>query len=245
VGAARAEVTAGRGRDSNTLTLDVRKLTWELVATGPHDGGGPNWPNAFCCYGLVYDRDARVALLYGGLEEDRGTWAFDFKEKRWTNRKPKAPPLFLHSMVYDPANKVPLLFGGQTGNYSTGKAVSETWAYHHDTSTWKQRHPRAAPAPRAQARASFGGVSGVMLLFGGHAEAYPRRAEGKSYADTWAYDYKAGAWTQMKPRASPASSAARFMAFDPVASVAVNVSAEGNRKETWVYRYKKAGRTAP
>jgi hypothetical protein len=30
-----------------------------------------------------------------------------------------------------------------------------------------------------------------------------------------------------------------------VNNVAVNVSAEGNRKETWVYRYKKAGGTAP
>jgi hypothetical protein len=49
----------------------------------------------------------------------------------------------------------------------------------------------------------------------------------------------------MKPKASPASSADRFMACDPLNNVVVNVSAEGNKKETWVYRHKKAGGAAP
>jgi len=243
-GSGTADGRGGRGRDSNSWTLDVRKLTWERAATGTHDGGGPNWPAAYCCYGLVYDRDAKVALLYGGLEEDRGTWAFDFKQKTWSNLKPKTspPPLFLHSMVYDSVNKVTLLFGGQTGNYATGKTVNETWAYHHDSNTWEKKDPRTAPAPRAQAQACFDSVNGVMILFGGHAEVYPKRTEGKYYSDTWVYDYKADAWTEMKPKLSPSSSAVRFMAFDPMNNVAINVSGDAARKETWVYRYRKANR---
>jgi hypothetical protein len=238
-GSSTSDGRGGRGRDSNSWTLDVRKRTWQRVATGPHDGGGPGWPGSFSCYGLVYDRKAKRAILYGGLDDEKGTWSFDFEKKKWTELKPKAspPPLFLHSMVYDSTNDVTLLFGGQTGNYSTGKTLNETWAYHSGRNTWEKRNPRKSPPPRASAQACFDSVNGVMLLFGGHSEVYPRRSEGRSYTDTWAYDYRADAWTEMKPKNAPAGSGVRFMAFDPVNNVAINVDG-GVKKQTWAYRYK-------
>jgi hypothetical protein len=242
-GSSTADGRGGRGRDSNTWTLDTRSLTWCRVATGPHEGATSGWPGTYCCYGLVYDRDAKVALLYGGLEgEAKNVWAFDFKDKKWTRRTPRTgpPPLFLHSMVYDSVNKVTLLFGGQTGGYSDGKTLNETWAYSYKKNTWEKRNPAKAPPARAQAQACFDSVNGVMIVFGGHASVYPRRAEGRTFADTWVYDYKADTWTEMKPRNFPAASTTvRFMAFDPVNNVAVNVVNAGNRKQTWVYRFQK------
>jgi hypothetical protein len=242
-----ADGRGGRGRDSNTWTLDVRKLQWTRVATGPHEGANPNWPGGYCCYGLVYDRAARRAILYGGLEDERGTWAFDFKQKKWKNQRPKTspPPLFLHSMVYDARNQVALLFGGQTGGYGAGKTLNETWAYHSARNTWEKKKPRTAPAPRAQAQACYDSVNGVMILFGGHANIYPRRSEGKFYTDTWVYDYQKDTWTEMKPKLFPSGSSVRFMAYDPVNNVAINVTGHGAKKQTWVYRYRKAKRVRP
>ncbi len=239
-----ADGRGGRGRDSNTWALDVRKRTWERLASGPHEGAGPHWPPAYCCYGLAYDRAAKVAILYGGLEGGRDTWAFDFARREWTNRHPRnAPPaLFLHSMVYDAANDVTVLFGGQTGSYSDGRTLNETWAYHYATNTWEQRHPPTSPPPRAQAQACYDSVNGVTILFGGHANVYPRRSEGRSYTDTWVYDYKADTWTEMRPASFPSGSSVRFMAFDPVNNVAVNVNGHGPHKQTWVYRYRNASR---
>jgi peptidyl-prolyl cis-trans isomerase A (cyclophilin A) len=77
-----------------------------------------------------------------------------------------------------------------------------------------------------------------MLLFGGHANVYPQRSEGRFYTDTWAYDYKADTWTEMKPTVFPSGSAVRFMAFDPVNNVTINVTGDVARKQTWVYRNK-------
>ncbi len=226
------------GRDSNTWTFDARKLHWERVASGPHYGSAPDWPGTNCCYGLAYDRDAKVAVLFGGLDGGAETWAFDFKKRKWSNRKPKVspPPLFLHSMVYDSVNKVTLVFGGQTGGYSNGKTLNETWAYHYATNTWEKRNPPQSPPVRAQAQACFDPLHGVLILFGGHANVYPARWEGKVFGDTWVYDYKADTWTEMKPKNSPlAGSTLRFMAFDPVNNIAVNVA----KGQTWVYRFRK------
>jgi hypothetical protein len=246
-GSSTADGRGGRGRDSNSWTLDVRNLTWRRVASGPHEGRRPDWPPAYCCYGLAYDRDAKRAILFGGLEGDRGTWAFDFRKKQWKDLEPKTspPPLFLHSMVYDSVNKVTLLFGGQAGGYATGKTVNETWAYHADTNTWQRRKPRSAPPPRAQAQACYDSVNGVMIVFGGHAEVYPRRSEGRFYTDTWVYDYKKDTWTDMSPKTFPPGSSVRFMAFDPVNNVAVNVTGHGAKKQTWVYRYRKGKAVRP
>ena len=243
-----ADGRGGRGRDSNSWTLDVRKLTWERVATGGHDGGEPQLAG-------------RVLLLWAGVRSRRqGCPAvrrtrsgsrhlglrFPTKEVDQSQAEDRRRrPLFLHSMVYDSVNKVTLLFGGQTGGYSNGQTTNETWAYHYDSNTWEKRKPRIAPPPRAQAQTCFDSVNGVMLLFGGHNEVYPRRTEGRFYTDTWVYDYKADTWTEMKPKQAPASSGVRFMAFDPVNNVAINVTGDGNKKETWVYRYKKALRTSP
>jgi hypothetical protein len=234
-----ADGRGGRGRDSNTWAFDARKVRWDRLVSGPHEGTSAHWPGAYCCYSLVYDRDAKMALMYGGLEGDtKDVWAFDFKSKEWSKRTPKSgpPSLFLQSMVYDSANHVTLLFGGQTGGYGDGKTVNDIWAYTYAKNTWEKRSPANPPPPRAQAQACYDSVNGVLIVFGGHAEVYPKRGEGRTYDDTWVYDYKTDTWTSMKPKnAPPAGSTVRFMAFDPVNNVAVNVVGG----KTWVYRFKK------
>jgi hypothetical protein len=230
----------GSGRDSNSWALDLDTLKWDKVATGAHYGSDPTWPGAYCCYGLVYDRDAKLAILNGGLD-DAETWGFDFAKKRWSNLKPKdAPPhLSMPCMVYDTKNKVTLLFGGQTGSYSDGASTNDTWAYHAGKNTWEKLTPKNPPPPRRlQAQACYDSVNGVMIVFGGHANVYPKRDQGERYTDTWVYDYAANTWTEMKPAEFPKSSDVRFMAFDPVNNVAINVRG-GAKKETWVYRFKK------
>ncbi len=230
----------GSGRDSNSWVLDGRKLTWEKVASGAHYGANPEWPGAYCCYGLVYDRDAREAILFGGLEEGE-TWAFDFAKNKWRNLKPKVSPprLSMPNMVYDSKNKVTLLFGGQTGSYSDGVNLNETWAYNHASNTWTNLKPKDPPARRLQSQVCYDSVNGVMILFGGHANVYPKRDQGERYTDTWVYDYKSNSWTEMMPNTHPKGSDVRFMAFDPVNNVAINVTG-GSKKETWVYRCKAA-----
>ena len=217
----------------------MHKIKWRKAATGDHYGTTPDWPGAYCCYGLVYDRDAKEAILYGGLGEGE-TWAFDFSKEKWRNLKPKEspPPLSMPNMVYDSKNKVTLLFGGQAGSYSDGTSMNETWVYTYSKNTWEKLAPANPPARRLQAQACYDSVNGVMILFGGHANVYPKRDQGEWYSDTWVYDYAANTWTEMKPAAHPKRGDGRFMAYDPVNNVAINVARGPKEKETWVYRYK-------
>jgi hypothetical protein len=230
----------GSGRDSNSWILDTTKLKWEKAATGEHYGTTAEWPGAYCCYAMAYDRDAKEAIMYGGLGEGE-TWAFDFSKKKWRNLKPSAspPPLSMPSMVYDTKHKVTLLFGGQTGGYSNGTSTNETWAYDHSKNAWEKLNAPNPPARRLQAQACYDSINGVMIVFGGHASVYPKRDEGERYDDTWVFDYSKKTWTEMTPAERPKRSDVRFMAFDPVNNVAINVSG-GVKKETWAYRYKVA-----
>ena len=66
-----------------------------------------------------------------------------------------------------------------------------------------------------------------MIVYRGHAAVYPNRWEGRVYNDTWVYDYKADTWTEMKPKRFPTGNDLRFMAFDPVNDVAINVTPGG------------------
>jgi len=232
----------GRLKDSNTWSLDVRTLKWEKLVEGPHDGGSDTWPATYIGYGLVYDRDVKQAILFGGdLPE---TWAFDFTAKKWSNLKAQGTPptLYMPNMVYDTKNKVIIAYGGGINGYN-GKTTDETWAYDHAKNTWENRKPAVSPPPRMQSQACYDSVNGVMILFGGHVSNYPTRLEGKDYLDTWVYDYKANAWTEMKPAAHPQYAwHLRYMAFDPVNNVAINVvrGEGGYNKNTWAYRYKRA-----
>lgn len=232
----------GSGRDSNSWIFDVHNVKWEKAATGPHYGSSAQWPGVYCCYGMVYDRDAKIAILFGGLGEGE-TWAFDFSARQWRNLKPVVSPpnLSMPNMVYDARNKVTLLFGGQTGGYSDGSNLNDTWAFSAAKNTWEKLNPKDPPPPRLQSQACYDSVNGVMILFGGHANVYPKRDQGPHFTDTWVYDYAKNLWTEMKPADSPRGSDVRFMAFDPVNNVAIDVTG-GVKKETWVYRYKAAAK---
>lgn len=136
--------------------------------------------------------------------------------------------------------------GGQAGRYDRGEATNDVWAYLYESNTWEKRNPQNPPPLRIQAQTCYDSVNGVLIVFGGHANVYPRRDEGKQHTDTWVYDYARNTWSKMQPQVSPSGSSVRFMAFDPVNNVAVNVAinveGSGEKKQTWVYRYRKAAR---
>jgi hypothetical protein len=158
----------------------------------------------------AYDPAQHDVVLFGGdTGGDSGspglpvgtTWTWD---GRWTEHHPVSSPSARTgaAMVYDPATRQMLLFGGSTGVEDGFQG--DTWAW--TGRTWRQLHPAAAPAARHNADLVYDAATRTVILFGGFG--------GGRLADTWSWN--GSSWTQLHPARSPgADTLAWQAAYDP------------------------------
>jgi hypothetical protein len=123
----------------------------------------------------------------------------------WQQRSNTGPSArFLHSMAYDSARRVTVLFGGNTAAGYNG----ETWEWNGDT--WTQR-TAPGPAARAGAAMTFDSNRNVVVLFGGHNST-------TYFPDTW--EYNGVSWT-VRPVGGVSPRTAAEMTFDSERNVCV------------------------
>lgn len=190
-------------------------LGWQPLVQG-NAGPGPR-----SRHGLVYDRNAKVAVLFGGVVwEGEGslqgdTW--ELRNRTWTRIATPTTPPARHrgAMTYLDSRAHSLLFGGQAGN---GDFLGDTWTY--AAQNW-QRVPGPAPAPRCGHCLAFDEQADVAILFGGIAP------NDKPRGDTWLFD--GTAWKQAGGKGPPARRYAAF-AYDPeLAGCVLHGGAEDDR----------------
>ena len=113
---------------------------------------------------MVYDASTKRIVLFGGDHLDRllaDTWVFDCAAKRWIEMRPPLSPAPRagHAMVYLPAGKKVLLFGGCT--YTSSRSYCgrqyrnlpfEMWTYDTSSNRWSLLQRVEAPqrAPQGQ-----------------------------------------------------------------------------------------------
>ena len=74
----------------------------------------------------------------------------------------------------------------------------ETWIYDIATNIFTNARPTVQPALRWGSRMVYDTQAKRAILFGG-SDAYTS----ETLNDTWAYDFEANTWTEMKPATSP------------------------------------------
>jgi len=177
-------------------------LGWEMIASGKYG------PGVRSRHGLVYDRGAKVAVLFGGviwtpewrLQAD--TW--ELGGGKWSRiRTPETPPArHRGAMVYLDNRGQTLLFGGQG---ETNDLLGDTWTY--AGRRWQRVRPGGGtPPPRCGHCMAFDEHAGVAVLYGGIDGGF------NSLGDTWMFD--GIAWKQVRGSAPPARRYAAF-AYDP------------------------------
>ena len=72
---------------------------------------------------------------------------------------------YSHSMAYDSARQVVVLFGGNRNASWPSGALSDTWEW--DGNTWTQRQPANSPGPRGHGVMVYDSVRGVCVYYGG------------------------------------------------------------------------------
>lgn len=191
-----------QGQKPEAPAVPPPTLGWETIASGD-EGPGPRSRHE-----LVYDRQANVAILFGGIIWDpprklcSDTWELRGKEWRRVRTSDSPTPRHRSAMVYLPDRGQSLLFGGQ-GNQ--GEFLGDTWLY-FGRAWHRSRSDDTSPAPRCGHSLAFDEQQGVAVLFGGVGPG------DRPFGDTWIFE--GNNWKQIVVSAPDARRYAAF-AYDP------------------------------
>ncbi|HEX5272885.1 MAG TPA: kelch repeat-containing protein [Gemmataceae bacterium] len=177
----------------------VPTLGWEVIASG--DAG----PGPRSRHGFVYDREAKAAVLFGGIiwagantRFPDDTWELHGREWVWVETSPTPPARHRGAMVYLENRRRSLLFGGQA---RTHVMLGDTWTY--AGGLWRQRPADGPqPSPRCGHALAYDEGEGVAVLFGGIQPG------DRPLGDTWLHDGRD--WEKVR---GPAPSPRRYAAF--------------------------------
>jgi hypothetical protein len=165
-------------------------------------------PTSRCCYGLAYDADTRLTILFGGsngIDYFADTWAWDGSD--WTQLTPPRSPVKRSnfSMAYDQDLKEIVLFGG----FCNARGwCDDTWIW--NGSTWYKAHPKKAPKGRETHALAYDSARHRVVLFGGSAGCDDLGCH--FYRDTWTFDGRT--WVQKNPPHTPDYRDQMGMAYD-------------------------------
>ena len=128
-----------------------------------------------------------------------------------TRETPRPAPV---GIVYDATTRLYVIFGGDHLDYLT----NDTWVFDPEARRWLQRHPKAAPPPRAGHRLQAMG-DGTVRMTGGYNYTSSTGYVSGQYADIgdgdWTYDVARNVWTGGGPLVPPDSREYRTGPFHP------------------------------
>jgi N-acetylneuraminic acid mutarotase len=204
-----SEMNSSGGFDPVTWTYNLSNNQW----TKKNPSG---MPPVRLSFSMAFDRDRGEAIIFGGHIMTRwgddeipphfnDTWAYNLSTNTWSNKTPaNSPPgLCNHSMVYDSANKVFVLFGGRNDTLS-----NETWTYNPTTNNWNKMNPITAPSPRQYSSMVYDPVKKQTLLYGGSTPT--------SSNEMWSYNYTNDTWIILTPAVRPPALAGTCMGYDGI-----------------------------
>lgn len=184
------------------LRYDPKERVWEdlKAPAGPmsstnHYREGLSW-SALCA-----DPLNKEIVLSGGCgatteNGSPGTWVYSGEKNEWRklDLAVAPPPRALSPMVYDPATKKIVLFGGDR----LDQLYADTWVYDCATRTWEERKPPISPSPRFGHALLRLPKSGAIALLGGKGYtssiAYWAALYKALPFEMWTYDVAANEW---------------------------------------------------
>lgn len=218
----------------NTINLNDKVLAGQLTAlnlsTGWQQVTTTVSPPGRYIYGLAYDTQRHVAVLFGGDNTGSArlndTWEYD--GATWQQVNPsQSPPGRVNidqTLVYDSHRQKVVLFGG----LGSSDYLSDTWEY--NSITWSPVSTDVSPQKRDAHAMAFDNDRNVTVMFGGYASS------GALLNDTWEYN---GTWQSVSTTQTPPARFHHSMAYDAQRHVMVlfggTDSTGAKLSDTWEY----------
>ncbi|MBE7467303.1 MAG: hypothetical protein HS116_27835 [Planctomycetes bacterium] len=188
------------------LRYDPKARTWEdlKAPVGPMPAVNSH-RESLSWSALCADEANKEILLFGGCgvateNGSPGTWVYGTEKNEWRKLElaVEPPPRALAPMVFDPATKKIVLFGGDR----LDQLYADTWVYDCATRTWEERKPPINPAPRFGHALLRLPQSGAIVLLGGKGYTSSTSYCGVLYKplpfEAWSYDLAANEWRMIQ-----------------------------------------------
>ncbi len=195
----RALTTAGLGLVLLVLIGTAQAQTWLQI-----EAAGSETPPPRTFAAAIYDPRGQRLILFGGRGADgdlNDLWFLDLQQlesgARWTRIETSDEVVpaarFTHNAVYDPQAHRMLVWAGRKVDSAGSAFFNDVWAYDIGSSTWAELDAgEPQPNTRYGTAAIFDPVAGHLVTFAGFTAA-------GRFEDTWRFDPKTAAWTDISP----------------------------------------------
>jgi len=178
--------------------------------------GGAILPDGRYLQAMAFDETRKLAVMFGGVTYNPSSstatptqeiWEWSPTTGDWTDRSLTGAQPAVRSgaaMVFDSLRNKFVLFGGRAGS---GFNYQDMWEWDPTTGIWTDLTSSGSrPAARSQHAMVYEKSTGKILLFGGgRSDSTSTDGTGisVSFGDTWEWDAKTHAWTQLLPTTGP------------------------------------------
>ncbi len=182
---------------------------------------------------MAYDAASQqiILVLYnigsgGRIDNQMWTW----NGITWQQAHPSTMPEVVGaSMAYDATRRQLILFGGGVPNGHVVTYMNTTWTW--DGTTWSQRAPAVAPAPRTGAAMTYDSARQQVILYGGYAQ------DG-IFNDLWTWN--GITWQQQHPAQMPPERQQGNLVYDEATQQAIlfaglNWDGAQHLSDTWAW----------
>jgi hypothetical protein len=213
---------------NDTWAFDLAADSWTKLDTS---GAAPDRRLG---HNAVYDPVGNQMVVWAGQQGANffnDTWTLNLATLEWRNVSPSSRPVARYgsASVFDPVERQLVQFAGFT---EEGRRFQDTQGFDLDTNQWKDHTPqRNSPQVRCLLTAAYDRANRRMIIYGGQRSGW--------LDDLWAFDLRAGEWTELTPASRPAGRffAESFVDADGRFIVFGGSTPSGNVNETWAYNF--------
>jgi uncharacterized protein (TIGR03437 family) len=142
---------------------------------------------------IAYDPGNRRVYLFGGQDTAprNDLWFYSLPMRRWVQvpvEGAKPPARFGHTLIFDPARRRLVVFGGQAAGF-----FSDVWAFDLAQNTWQQlAGDNSGPSRRYGHSGIYDSARDRMVVSHGFTNS-------GRFDDTWAFNFASNTWQDLSP----------------------------------------------
>ena len=225
-------------RDQVVLFSNGQTWLWHGNTSSWTQATPANSPSSRSGYGMTYDSDRHVTVLFGGQNSTSLDEVWEWDGTNWANKTPGTRPWDVQAtaIAFHAARHRTIMWGGYSQSHNSAYDVTWEW----DGATWTKPSTTLSPSADAGHSLAYDSARQMVVLAGSTAQG----------SATWEFDVN-GQWNKRTPATPPGSHRGIGLAYDAARGVTVlfgGGASSNDLDDTWEWNgtdWAHTGTTGP